>query len=586
MALSNSNNGRMRRRGLRRRDAADEQLKQQRMEKHLDCDVCTKIAYPGTDALIPLIADQDDLFGTDFDAGIYAYIYQMNSPRDNNNNQFMVSIRVDDATATKTQERCAKHVRKLQSELTKTAVIQTEDQNYTGDNDRARMIAPFDFEEIMLGNLIGTGGFSSVFEIASFQPRRDLSENMSTHERNSREYLADDVFGPTTGSSDTLYPKRKDKGKVQERRVPRYAIKHLRIGLIKEPDRFERAALDLVLEAQLLLAMDHPNIISLRGWSSQGVDGFLSGKHTSFFIIIDRLRETLENRIFRWRADIRRYRISLKLPWSRQKYITKLDIIYMERLQVAYDIASALEYMHDRRIIYRDLKSTNIGFDVRGDLKLFDFGLSRLLPSNRDEDAYLMSRVGTKYYMAPEVRRKLPYNLSADVYSFGVLMWEVMAMGSPREALRKHKEDGKESTLPCASQCPLPLCKCWPEEVRQILSSSLSISPLHRPKIADVRCGLERMMDRLGYKPQIDAARRRLEFRVDLSVGDYTSQATSEDDYFPEVHIQKTEDSKQEIVLSQRDLDSTNKDEDDSGVAHDRLAQEAESILEDGNGVA
>ena len=79
----------------------------------------------------------------------------------------------------------------------------------------------------------------------------------------------------------------------------------------------------------------------------------------------------------------------------------------------------AIEYMHSRRNINRDLKMSNVGFDVRGDLKLFDFWLSRLLPpqSEEVEGGYIMSRVGTKSYVAREISRKEPYNLSADVYS-------------------------------------------------------------------------------------------------------------------------------------------------------------------------
>lgn len=53
----------------------------------------------------------------------------------------------------------------------------------------------------------------------------------------------------------------------------------------------------------------------------------------------------------------------------------KQKSFFAERLTVAYDIASALEYLHDRNVIYRDLKPDNVGFDVRGDAKLFDFGL-------------------------------------------------------------------------------------------------------------------------------------------------------------------------------------------------------------------
>ena len=48
---------------------------------------------------------------------------------------------------------------------------------------------------------------------------------------------------------------------------------------------------------------------------------------------------------------------------------------FAERLTVAFDIASAIEYLHDRNVMYRDLKPDNVGFDVRGDAKLFDFGL-------------------------------------------------------------------------------------------------------------------------------------------------------------------------------------------------------------------
>jgi serine/threonine protein kinase len=53
-------------------------------------------------------------------------------------------------------------------------------------------------------------------------------------------------------------------------------------------------------------------------------------------------------------------------------------------------------YLHENNIIYRYTKPQNVGFDVRGDLKLFDFGLAKLLPSNDNyQDTYKLSMAGT-----------------------------------------------------------------------------------------------------------------------------------------------------------------------------------------------
>lgn len=49
-----------------------------------------------------------------------------------------------------------------------------------------------------------------------------------------------------------------------------------------------------------------------------------------------------------------------------------------ERLLVAHDVGSAIGFLHSNRVIYRDIKPDNIGFDIRGDVKIFDFGVSNL----------------------------------------------------------------------------------------------------------------------------------------------------------------------------------------------------------------
>jgi serine/threonine protein kinase len=63
---------------------------------------------------------------------------------------------------------------------------------------------------------------------------------------------------------------------------------------------------------------------------------------------------------------------------------------------VLLQLAAALMYLHENNIIYRYTKPQNVGFDVRGDLKLFDFGLAKLLPSNDNyQDTYKLSMAGT-----------------------------------------------------------------------------------------------------------------------------------------------------------------------------------------------
>jgi len=82
----------------------------------------------------------------------------------------------------------------------------------------------------------------------------------------------------------------------------------------------------------------------------------------------------------------------------------------------------------------------NIGFDVRGDVKIFDFGLSKLLPENIDDscslknDIFMMTgQIGSLRYMAPEVVKSEYYNQLCDVYSFGILLFEMLTATLPYE---------------------------------------------------------------------------------------------------------------------------------------------------------
>ena len=201
----------------------------------------------------------------------------------------------------------------------------------------------------------------------------------------------------------------------------RYAVKRIRSDLVGE-ESITDAAGDLAREALFLAALSHPNIIKIRGTSN--VPG-----HPKYSLILDRLYDTLEVQIDKWRMNVKKYRGKFMGLIGKKK--TLLKDIWMSRVLTAYDIAQAMKYLHNHGILHRDIKPANIGFDIRGDVKLFDFGLSKeLKPIDCvGQDQYHTSGLaGTRRYMSPEVAQVKPYGLSSDVYSFGILMWEMLTL--------------------------------------------------------------------------------------------------------------------------------------------------------------
>ncbi|GAB2277557.1 Serine/threonine-protein kinase edr1 [Dionaea muscipula] len=100
------------------------------------------------------------------------------------------------------------------------------------------------------------------------------------------------------------------------------------------------------------------------------------------------------------------------------------------RIKMALDVARGMNCLHTSRptIVHRDLKSANLLVDDNWNVKVCDFGLSRL-----KHNTFLSSKstAGTPEWMAPEVLRNEPSNEKCDVYSFGVILWELSTLRLP-----------------------------------------------------------------------------------------------------------------------------------------------------------
>lgn len=495
-----------------------------------------------------------------------------------------------------TVEATSKHLAQLKEQLIEAGIQKHYYQNYCGDSlTSVRVIAPFDYSELEFGNVLGVGGFSSVSEIVSIRSNARTSRRVHRIEDQSRQCVANNVLYEIETDRSQEKKKLSNVSKSNEKRrqhrqlSTQFAVKHLRSKLItRTPEKFKRAAIDLVLEGQLLLSMDHPHIVRLHGWSIDGPKAYTTGDIRGFFLILDKLPISLEDRMLEWRNSLTKYqrqfkrqnsiqqKSSILSSWARRtlrfskqedvpktpgKVNVKILQLLLERLRVALGLAQAVQYMHSKKLIHRDLKIANVGFDVHGQVKLFDFGLSRLLPSKKyapkqpsgdacviDDpvilteevgmmnDSFVMSRVGTKFYMAPEVRRKDPYGLPADVYSFGVILWELLTLSTPRD-LYHHERDqlyksgkvkGDSSKLSSTSQQPkdgvgswLPVCPCWPEGLRDLVNSSMSGNPEDRPTMTEVVITLQQHVDALTgdsfEQEKCGAKHKYYNSRVDLS---------------------------------------------------------------------
>ncbi|TWN12340.1 Stk1 family PASTA domain-containing Ser/Thr kinase [Bacillus licheniformis] len=224
------------------------------------------------------------------------------------------------------------------------------------------------------------------------------------------------------------------------------AIKVLRFDFVHDADfirRFRR-------EAQSAASLDHPNIVSI----------YDVGEEDDIYYIV---MEYVEG-------------MTLK------EYINRTGPLHpKEAVQIMEQIVSAIAHAHDNQIVHRDIKPHNILIDHMGHIKVTDFGIAMALSSTTI--THTNSVLGSVHYLSPEQARGGLSTKKSDIYSLGIVLFELLTARMPFEG---------ESAVSIALkhlQSETPSVKRWnpavPQSIENVVLKAMAKDPFHRYEAAE-----------------------------------------------------------------------------------------------------
>ena len=270
---------------------------------------------------------------------------------------------------------------------------------------------------------------------------------------------------------------------VEDTKLRRHvALKILPQSVASDKDRllrFER-------EAFAASALNHPNILTIFEFGKKGETHFLASEYVD--------GETLSERIERG------------------------VITVPETLDIAAQIASALHAAHTAGIVHRDIKPENVMIRKDGYIKVLDFGLAKLSESSgttsessigaeAKTQMHLQTQtgivMGTAAYMSPEQARGRPVDVRTDIFSFGVLLYEMLTQKQPFTG-----ETINHTIVAILEKEPTPISqfvKGYPSELEKIINKMLRKNHTERYQTAkELLSELKALQKRLEFEAELE----------------------------------------------------------------------------------
>lgn len=204
-------------------------------------------------------------------------------------------------------------------------------------------------------------------------------------------------------------------------------------------------------EVEVLSLFDHPNIVKLLDTSLEG--------DLKFFVM-----EYIEG-------------ITLKKHITTKGTLGEEEILFLSR-----PILSALGEVHDKGVIHSDIKPQNVVLLRSGEIKLMDFGISRRLSSQNPEPSEIT--MGTVQYVSPEQAEGKPLSHLSDIYSFGVMLYEMATGTLPFD----DTDSGRIAAMHVAS-APIPPALLLPSisgHLSRVILHAMEKDPVARPFSAKI----------------------------------------------------------------------------------------------------